>query len=130
MPVNITWTVLAFFFNFRNLLLRSLLFPDDSIWWWKVWENMVKLMVFLKTKSFWILERGFCITALLFESKKANYGAGSSLKRLSDELIPAEVEKCHTFLCLMYIHSPEDLYVCDKVTGSEFIFPLVMLPLS
>lgn len=26
--------------------------------------------------------------------------------------------------------SPEDLYICDKVMGSEFIFPLDMLPLS
>lgn len=87
-------------------------------------------MGFLKAKSFWIIERGFCISALLFESKKANDSAGISLKRLSDELIPAEVEKCHIFLGLMHIPSPEDLYICDKVTGSEFMFPLVMLPLS
>lgn len=91
-----------FFLSFQNLLPWFLLFPDDRTWCWKVWENMVKLMGFLQTKSFWIIERGFCIIALLLKSKKANYSAGISLNRLSDELIPAEVKKCHIFLCLMY----------------------------
>lgn len=119
-----------FLVSFQNLLLWFLLFPDDSTWCWKVWENMVKLMGFLQTKSLWVIERGFCIITLLLKSKKTNYSAGISLNRLSDELIPAEVEKCHIFLCLMYMPSPKDLYICDKVPGSEFIFPLVMLPLS
>lgn len=125
------WTVLTcFFLSFQNLLLWFLLFPDDRTWCWKVWENMVKLMGFLQTKSFWIIECGFCIHALLLKSKKANYSPGISLNRLSEELIPSEVEKCHIFLCLMHIPSPEDLYICDKVLDSVFIFPLVMLPLS
>lgn len=33
-------------------------------------------------------------------------------------------------LMLDVLPSPEDLHICDKVTGSEFIFPLDMLPLS
>lgn len=33
-------------------------------------------------------------------------------------------------LMLDVLASPEDLYICDKVMGSEFILPLDMLPLS
>lgn len=33
-------------------------------------------------------------------------------------------------LMLNVLTSPEDLYICDKVMDSQFIFPLDMLPLS
>lgn len=59
----------------------------------------------------------------------ANYSAGFSLNRLSDELIPAEVKKCHMFLCLMY-YLLQKIFISVTVAGSEFIFSLDMLLLS